>query len=31
VLAFERGASMFRVHDVAANRDALQVAAATFI
>jgi dihydropteroate synthase len=30
VLAFERGASMFRVHDVAANRDALQVAAATF-
>src|SRR3954453_23528951 len=31
VLAFERGASMFRVHDVAATRDALQVAAATLI
>jgi dihydropteroate synthase len=29
VLAFERGASMFRVHDVAATRDALAVAAAT--
>ena len=30
VLALERGASVFRVHDVAQNRDALQVAAATF-
>jgi dihydropteroate synthase len=30
VLALERGASVFRVHDVAPNRDALQVAAATF-
>jgi dihydropteroate synthase len=29
VLAFERGAAMFRVHDVAATRDALQVATAT--
>jgi dihydropteroate synthase len=29
VLAFERGASIFRVHDVAAVRDALTVAAAT--
>jgi dihydropteroate synthase len=29
VLAFERGASVFRVHDVAATRDALAVAAAT--
>jgi dihydropteroate synthase len=29
VLAFERGAAMFRVHDVAATRDALAVAAAT--
>jgi dihydropteroate synthase len=29
VLAFERGAHMFRVHDVAATRDALMVAAAT--
>ena len=29
VLAWERGASMFRVHDVAAVRDALEVAAAT--
>jgi dihydropteroate synthase len=29
VLAFERGASMFRVHDVAATRDALAVAGAT--
>jgi dihydropteroate synthase len=29
VLAFERGAHMFRVHDVPANRDALTVAAAT--
>jgi dihydropteroate synthase len=29
VIAFERGASMFRVHDVAATRDALAVAAAT--
>jgi dihydropteroate synthase len=29
VLAFERGASVFRVHDVAATRDALLVAAAT--
>jgi len=29
VLAFERGASVFRVHDVAAVRDALAVAAAT--
>jgi dihydropteroate synthase len=30
VLAFERGAAMFRVHDVAPTRDALKVAAATF-
>jgi dihydropteroate synthase len=29
VLAFERGAHMFRVHDVPATRDALMVAAAT--
>jgi dihydropteroate synthase len=29
VLAFERGASVFRVHDVAPVRDALAVAAAT--
>jgi dihydropteroate synthase len=29
VLAFERGASVFRVHDVAENADALAVAAAT--
>ena len=29
LLAFERGAVMFRVHDVAPNRDALRVAAAT--
>jgi dihydropteroate synthase len=29
VLAFERGASVFRVHDVAAVRDALALAAAT--
>ena len=29
VLAFERGAHMFRVHDVAPTRDALAVAAAT--
>jgi dihydropteroate synthase len=29
VLAFERGASMLRIHDVAATRDALAVAAAT--
>jgi len=29
VMAFERGASVFRVHDVAPVRDALQVAAAT--
>jgi dihydropteroate synthase len=29
VLAFERGASMFRVHDVAQTRDALAVAGAT--
>jgi dihydropteroate synthase len=29
VLAFERGAAVFRVHDVAANADALAVAAAT--
>jgi len=29
VLAFERGATIFRVHDVAASRDALAVAAAT--
>src|SRR5207244_5871264 len=31
VLAFERGARIFRVHDVAANVDALQVAAATVV
>jgi dihydropteroate synthase len=30
VLAFERGAAMFRVHDVVPTRDALKVAAATF-
>jgi dihydropteroate synthase len=30
VLALERGASVFRVHDVAQNADALAVAAATF-
>ena len=30
VLALERGATVFRVHDVAQNADALQVAAATF-
>ena len=30
VIAFERGARVFRVHDVAATLDALQVAAATF-
>jgi dihydropteroate synthase len=30
VLALERGASVFRVHDVAPNADALAVAAATF-
>src|SRR4051794_16813011 len=30
VLAFERGATVFRVHDVAAVSDALKVAAATF-
>jgi dihydropteroate synthase len=29
VMAYERGASVFRVHDVAATRDALAVAAAT--
>jgi dihydropteroate synthase len=29
VLAFQRGASIFRVHDVAPARDALAVAAAT--
>ena len=29
VLAFQRGAHMFRVHDVAETRDALAVAAAT--
>jgi dihydropteroate synthase len=29
VIAFERGASVFRVHDVAENREALAVAAAT--
>jgi dihydropteroate synthase len=29
VIAFERGAAIFRVHDVAATRDALLVAAAT--
>jgi dihydropteroate synthase len=29
VLAFERGASVFRVHDVAPVREALTVAAAT--
>ncbi len=29
VLAFERGAAMFRVHDVSANRDALAIASAT--
>jgi dihydropteroate synthase len=31
VLAFERGAAMFRVHDVGPTRDALRVAAATFL
>jgi dihydropteroate synthase len=30
VIAFERGAQVFRVHDVAATLDALQVSAATF-
>ncbi len=30
VIAFERGARIFRVHDVAATRDALAVSAATF-
>jgi dihydropteroate synthase len=30
VLAFEQGATMFRVHDVGPTRDALRVAAATF-
>ena len=30
VIAFERGARVFRVHDVAATRDALAVTAATF-
>ena len=30
VIALERGATVFRVHDVAATRDALTVAAATF-
>jgi dihydropteroate synthase len=30
VIAFERGATVFRVHDVAATADALAVAAATF-
>jgi dihydropteroate synthase len=30
VIALERGASVFRVHDVAAVSDALRVAAATF-
>jgi dihydropteroate synthase len=30
VLALERGATVFRVHDVAQNADALAVAAATF-
>jgi dihydropteroate synthase len=30
VIAFEHGATVFRVHDVAATRDALAVAAATF-
>jgi dihydropteroate synthase len=30
VIAFERGATVFRVHDVAATRDALAVTAATF-
>jgi dihydropteroate synthase len=30
VLAFEHGATMFRVHDVGPTRDALRVAAATF-
>jgi dihydropteroate synthase len=29
VMAYERGATVFRVHDVAANVDALKVAAAT--
>jgi dihydropteroate synthase len=29
VLAYERGARVFRVHDVAATADALKVAAAT--
>jgi dihydropteroate synthase len=30
VVALERGATIFRVHDVAQNADALAVAAATF-
>ncbi len=30
VIAYERGARVFRVHDVAATADALAVAAATF-
>jgi dihydropteroate synthase len=30
VIAYERGARVFRVHDVAATRDALEVTAATF-
>ena len=30
VMAYERGATVFRVHDVAQNADALKVAAATF-
>jgi dihydropteroate synthase len=30
VIAYERGAAMFRVHDVGATRDALLVAGATF-
>jgi dihydropteroate synthase len=30
VIAYERGASMLRVHDVAETRDALAVAGATF-
>jgi dihydropteroate synthase len=30
VIAYERGARIFRVHDVAATADALAVAAATF-
>jgi dihydropteroate synthase len=31
VIAFQRGATMFRVHDVRENRDALAVAAATLV